>query len=57
MSTVSTINEISLTSSYATIVKTFLYGDESLDLETNTLISNASVDFIKLSKRFDGPLI
>ena len=57
MNTVSTINESNLTSCYATTVKTFLYGDESLDLETNTLKSNASVDFIKLSKRFDSPLI
>ena len=53
MNNVSTINENSLTSCDATIVKLFLYGD----LETNILILNASVDFILLSKRFDGPLI
>ena len=41
----------SLTSCDATIVKLFLHGDESLDLETNTLILNASVDFILSSKR------
>ena len=33
---VSTINENSLTSCDATIVKLLLYGDKSLDLETNT---------------------
>ena len=56
MNIVSTINENSLTSCDTTIVKLLLYGDESLDLETNTLILNASVDFVLSSKRFDGPL-
>ena len=54
---VSTINESSLTSCDASIVKLLLNGDESLDLETNTLILNATVDFILSSGRFDGPLI
>ena len=53
---VSTINENSLTSCDGTIAKLLLYGDDSLDLETNTLILNASVDFILSSKKFDGPL-
>ena len=56
MNTVSTINENSLTSRDASIVKLLLNGDESLDLETNTLILNATVNFIFSSKRFDGPL-
>ena len=38
LSIVSTINESSLTSCDASIVKLLLNGDESLDLETNTLI-------------------
>ena len=54
---VSTINENSLTSCDTTSVKLLLYGDESLDLETNTLILYASVDFILSSERFDGTLI
>ena len=54
---VSPINESSLTSCDATIVKLLLYGDESLDLKTNTIIVHASVDFILSSERFDGPLI
>ena len=54
---VSTINENSVTSCDATSVKLLLYGDESLGLETNTLISNTSVDFILSSERFDGTLI
>ena len=57
LSIVLTINKNSLTSCDTTIVKLLLYGDEYLDLETNTLILNASVDFIISSKRFDGPLI
>ena len=36
-------------------IKLFLYGDDSLDLVTITVIVNASVDFILLSKRFDEP--
>ena len=42
---VSTINESTVTCD-ASIVKLLLNGDESLDLETNTLILNATVDFI-----------
>ena len=34
-----------------------VFFDEWLDLETNTLILDASVDFILSSKGFDGPLI
>ena len=55
--TVSTINESSLTSCDASIVKLLLNGDESLGFETNTLILNATVDFVLSSKRFNGPLI
>ena len=47
----------SLTSCNATIDKLLLYGDESLDLLTNTLILNVFVDFILSSKKFYGPLI
>ena len=54
---VSTINESSLTSCDVSIVNLLLNVDESLDLETNTLILNANVDFISSSKRFDGPLV
>ena len=36
-------------------IKLVLYGDDSLDLLTNTLILNASFDFILSSKRIDGP--
>ena len=42
-------------SSDTSVIKLFLYGDDSLDLVTNTLILNASVDFILSSKGFDGP--
>ena len=56
LSIVSTVNESSLTSCDASIVKVLFNGDESLDLETNTLILNATVDFILSNKRFDGSL-
>ena len=54
---VSKINKNSLISCDATNVKLLLPGDESLDLVTNTLILNATFDFILSSKRFDGLLI
>ena len=54
---VPTINEDSLTSWDATIVKLLLYGDKYLDLVTNTPILNATVDFILSSKRFRGSLV
>ena len=38
-------------------IKFLLYGDDSLDLITNTLILNTFVDFILSSKRYDGPLL
>ena len=51
------MNENCLTACDASIVKLFLNGGVSLDLETDTLILNVTVDFILSSKRFDGPLI
>ena len=57
LNNVSTINKNSLTTCGATIVKLLLYGDELLDLVTNTLSLNATVDFILSSKSFDGSLI
>ena len=51
-----TINESSLTSSDASIIKLLLNGDESLDLQTITLILNATIDFILSSNRFGGAL-
>ena len=39
------------------VIKLLLYGDDLLDMVTNTLILNTSIDFILSSKRFDGPLL
>ena len=50
------INQRKLHSCDISIIKLLLYGDDSLDLATNTLILNSSVDFNISSKRFDGPL-
>ena len=44
-------------SSDTSAIKLLLYGDDSLDLVTNTLILNISVDSILSSKRFDGPIL
>ena len=38
-------------------VKLHLYGDNSFDSATNTLILNASLECIISSKRFGGPLL
>ena len=39
------------------VIKLFLYGGDSLDFVTRTLIINASVDFILSSKGSDGSLL
>ena len=39
------------------VIKLLLYGDGSLDLVTNALMLNASVDFILSRKRSEGPLL
>ena len=46
-----------LPSCHTSVIKLLLYGDDSLDLVTNTLILNTSVHFISSSIRFDGPLL
>ena len=51
---VSGLNKDIWTSSDTTFVKVLLHGDKSFDLVTNTLILNAYVDFLLLSKMFDG---
>ena len=40
-----------------TVIKFLLYGDNSLDSVTDTLILNASVGFILSRKRFNGALL
>ena len=35
------------------IIETLLYDDSSLDDKSNTLILNATIDFIFVTKRFD----
>ena len=53
----SRITKDDLPSCETTFVKLPLYGDDSFDSATNTLILNASVEYILSSKRFDGPLL
>ena len=55
LNNVSRLTKEKLPSCDTSVIKLFLYGDDSLDLVTSTLILNASVDFILSSKRFDGP--
>ena len=57
LNNVSRLTKDKLPSRDTSVIKFLLYGDDSLDLVTNTLILNASVDFILSSKRFDGPLL
>ena len=57
LNNVSRLTRDKLPSCDTSVTKLLLYGDDSLDLVTNTLILNASVDFILSSKRFDGPLL
>ena len=39
------------------VTETLLYGDSSLDDTNNTLIKNATMEFLFASKRFDVPLV
>ena len=55
LNNVSGLTKEKLPSCDMSVIKLFLYGDDSLDLVRSTLILNASVDFILPSKRFDGP--
>ena len=52
---VSRITKDALPSCETTFVKLLLYGDDSFDSATNTLMLNASVEYILSSRRFDGP--
>ena len=53
---VSSITKDELATGETIFVKLLLYGDDSFDSATNTLILNASDEYISSSKRFDGPL-
>ena len=52
LNNVSKLAKDKLLSSDTSIIKLFLYGDDSLYLVTNNVILNASVDFILSSKRW-----
>ena len=39
------------------VTETLLYGDSSYDDTNNTLIMNATMEFLFASKRFDVPLV
>ena len=54
---ISRITKDALSSCEATFVKLFLYGHDSFESATNTLILNTSVEYILSSRRFDGPLL
>ena len=52
---VSRITKDTLPACETAFVKLLLYGDDSIDSVTNTLILNASLEYLLSSKRFDGP--
>ena len=54
---VSRITKNALPSCETVFVKLLLYGEDSFDSATNTLILNASLEYVSSSKRFDGPLL
>ena len=57
LNNVSRVTKDKLSPCDTSVMKLLLYGYDSLDLVTNTLILNASVDFILSNNRFDGPLL
>ena len=54
---VSRITKDALPSCETTFVKLLLYDDDSFESATNTLILNASLEYILSSKIFDDPLL
>ena len=54
---VSRITKDALPSCDTTFDKLLLYGDDSFDSATNTLILNESVEYILSSKSSDDPLL
>ena len=54
LNNVSGLTKDKLLSCDTSFTKLSLYGDDSLEVVTNTVILNASVNFILSSKRFDG---
>ena len=54
---VSNIHRSSLNKNDLKVTESLLYGDSSLDDTNNTLIMNATMEFLFASKRFDVPLV
>ena len=57
MNTIRNINRHIFDKNNLQIIETLLYGDSSLDNKSNTLILNATIDFLFVTKRFDVNLL
>ena len=57
LNTIKNINRKIFDKNDLQITKTLLYGDSSLDDKSNTLILNATVDFLFVTKRFEVNLL
>ena len=56
LSTLNNIDRKILESTDSYLTQTLLFGCTSFDLETNTLVLNATIDFILSTERFEEPL-
>ena len=57
LNTIRNINRNIFDKSDMQIIETLLFGESSLDGESNTLILNATIDFLFVTKRFDVNLL
>ena len=57
LNTIGSINKNILTRSDSQVTKTLLYSDSNSNSITNTLILNATIDFLIATKRFDASLL
>ena len=57
LSNIKSINHKFLEQNDSTLTQTFLYGDPASSVETNTLILNATIQYVLSSKRFEEALL
>ena len=57
LSNIKSINHKFLEQNDSTLTQTFLYGDSASSVETNTLILNATIQYVLSSKRFEEALL
>ena len=57
LSSTNSINNKFLEQNYSTLTQTLTFGDLAYSVETNTLILNATIQYVLSSKRFDEDVL